>query len=94
MKQHSSDSLSSDYYSSDDSDYKIKIRDKNKRYCKNKRDPIKLCAKLTEKLLTTAYKLKVLKFKLDEDTLHNRICFLTFIESLDMIFPSTRKLVN
>ena len=39
-----------------------------------------------EKLLTTAYKSKVLKFKLDEDRLQCCIYFLTFMESLDMIF--------
>ena len=59
-----------------------------------KQEPIKVCAKLTEKLLTTAHKSKVLKFKLDEDPLHYWIYFLTFMESLEMIFHSTRKLVR
>ena len=34
----------------------------------------------------TAYKLKVLEFKLDEDSLQCWIYFLTFMESLEMIF--------
>ena len=36
-------------------------------------DPIKKCAKLTAKLITAAYKSKVIKFKLDEDPLHRRV---------------------
>ena len=51
-----------------------------------KKYPIKLCAKLTEKLLTTAYKLNIIKLKLDEDSLQHLIYFLTFVESLEMIF--------
>ena len=39
---------------------------------------------LTEKLLTTAYKSKIIKFKLDEDPLQRRINFLTFVESLEI----------
>ena len=50
------------------------------------KDPIKLCARLTSKLLTIAYRLKIIKFKLDEDPLQRRIYFLTFVESLEMIF--------
>ena len=57
-----------------------------------KQDPIKLCEKSTEKILTTAYKSKVLEFKLDEDPLQRRIYSLTFMESLEMIFCSKRKL--
>ena len=34
----------------------------------------------------TAYKSKIIKFKLDEDPLQRRIYFLTFVESLKMIF--------
>ena len=83
MKQNSSDSLSSDYDSSDDSDYRRKWR-KNKSHQKN--NLIKLCTRLTEKFLTTAYKSKIIKFKLDEDPLKRRIYFLIFVESLEMIF--------
>ena len=59
----------------------IKSRDAIKRITtgKKKQDPIKLCAKLLAKLPTTAYKLKILKSKLDEDLLHHRIYFLTLI---------------
>ena len=67
----------------DDSNYKRKIFEKEKKYQKRKKqDPIKLCAKLIAKLLTTAYKLKVLEFDLDKDPLQRRIYFLAFIESL------------
>ena len=48
--------------------------------------------KLTEKFLTTAYKSKIIRFKLDEDPLQRRIYFLTFVKSLEMIFPSIKKL--
>ena len=53
-KDDSSDpSLSVDYDSSDDSNYRRKQR-KDKKHLK--KDPITLCATLTGKLLTTAYK--------------------------------------
>ena len=38
------------------------------------------------KLLTTAYKSKIIRFKMDEDPLQRWIYFLTFEESLEMIF--------
>ena len=38
------------------------------------------------KLLMAAYKYTITKFRLDENPLQRRIYFLTFIESLDMIF--------
>ena len=37
------------------------------------------------KFLMTAYKSKIIRFKLDEDMLQRRIYFLTLIESLEMI---------
>ena len=49
-------------------------------------DPVKLCAGLTEKLLTTAHKSKRIKFKLDKDPIQCRIFSLGFVESLEMIF--------
>ena len=49
-------------------------------------DPIKLCPRLTAKFLTTSYKSKIIRFKLDEDPLHHQIYFLTLEEVLDMIF--------
>ena len=52
---------------------------------------IKLCTRLTAKLLTTAYKSKRFKFKLDEDSLQRRIYFLTFVESLEMIFSQYKE---
>ena len=50
-----------------------------------KKNPIKLCARLTAKLLTTLYKSKIIRFKTDEDPLQHRIYFLTFVESPEMI---------
>ena len=43
------------------------------------------------KLLTTAYKSKVIKFKLDEDPLERKIYFLTFVESLEMLFSQYKE---
>ena len=80
---------SSDPSSSDDSDsshdsHSRRKRRKNEK--QNKKDPIKLCATLTTKLLTTAYKSNIIRFKMDDDPLQRRIYFLTFIDLLDMIF--------
>ena len=73
-KEDSSDpSSSNDFDLSYDSDYRYIQR---KRKSDRKKDPIKLCAHLTAKLLTTAYKSKIVKFKLDEDPLQRRIYFL------------------
>ena len=72
----SDDSDSSD--SSEDSHYRRRRR-KNKKH--RKEDPIRLCATLTAKLLTTAFKSKIIRFKMDEDPLQRRIYFLTFIDS-------------
>ena len=49
-------------------------------------DPIKLCVCLTAELLMIPYKSNIIRFKLDEDPLQRRIYFLTFVESLEMIF--------
>ena len=37
-------------------------------------------------MLTAAYKSKIIRFKIDEDPLQRRIHFLTFIDSLEMVF--------
>ena len=34
----------------------------------------------------TAYKSNIMRFKMDKDPLQRRIYFLTFVESLEMIF--------
>ena len=72
-------SLSESYDSSEDGYYKQKRRAKNdKNKCRSKMcfdDPIKKCTKLTAKLLTAAYKSKVITFKLDEDPLQCRGLF-------------------
>ena len=69
--------------SSYDSDYR-------RKQCKRKSDkekgPIKLHVRLTAKLLTTAYKSKITRFKIDEYPLQRWIYFLIFVESLIMIF--------
>ena len=76
-------SLSDDSDSSDDIHYR-------RRQCKKerhrKKDPIKLCASLTAKFLTTAYKSKIIRLNINEDPLQRRIYFLSFFESLEMIF--------
>ena len=82
-KQDASDSSSSNSGSSNDSDYRRKQR-KNKSH--QTTDPIKLCARLMEKFLTTEYKSRIIRFKMDEDPLQHRIYFLTFVELLEMIF--------
>ena len=51
----------------------------------------RLCATLTEKFLMKAYKSNIIRFKIDEDPLQRRIYFLTFIDSLDMIFSQYRE---
>ena len=90
-KQDASDSSLRNSDSSDDSEYRRKQRKKKSH---REKDPIKLCALLTEKLLTTAYKSKIIRFKLDEDPLQRRIYLLLFVESLDMIFPSIKKILK
>ena len=83
-KDDSSDPSSSDKSdSSDDSHYRRKRRKNNKH---REKDPIRLCATLTSKLMTTAYKSNIIRFKMDEDPLQRRIYFLKFIDLLDMIF--------
>ena len=81
-------SLSDDSDSSNESHSRPKRRN-NKKH--RKKYPIKQCADLTAKLLTTAYKSKIIRFKMDEDPLQRRIYFLTFIDSLDMIFSQYRE---
>ena len=88
-KDDSSDpSSSDDSDSSDDSHYRRKRR-KDKKH--RKKDSIRLCATLTGKLLNAVYKSKIIRFKMDEDILQRRIYFLTFIDSLDMIFSQYRE---
>ena len=69
--------------SSDNSDYRQK---RHKKKSHREKDLIKLRTRLTAKLLTTAFKSKIIRFKMDEDPLQRRIYFLTFVESLEMIF--------
>ena len=90
-KHDASDSSSRYFYLSNNSDYRRKQRKKKSH---QKTDPIKLCARSKAKLLTTAYKLKIVRFKLDEDPLQRRIYFYTFGELLGMIFSSIKKLVK
>ena len=76
-KQDSSKSSFSNYDSPNEIDYKIKRLNKKKIH--QGKYPIKLCAKLTEKLLKTAYKSNIIKLKLGEDPLQHWIYFLAFI---------------
>ena len=46
------------------------------------------------KISDHSVKSKILRFKMDEVPLQRRIYFLTFIDSPDMIFHSTDKLVK
>ena len=69
--QDSSYSSLSDSDLSDKSDYKSKRHDRKKKYCEKKQEPIKLCAELMAKFLTTAYKSKILNLKMDEYLLHS-----------------------
>ena len=79
-KDDSSDpSSSDDSDSSDDSHYRRKRRKDKKHWEKY---PISLCATLTAKLLTTAYKSKIIRFKMDEDPLQRRIFFSTLLTHL------------
>ena len=39
----------------------------------------------------TAYKSKIIKFKLDEDPFQRHIYFLIFVESLEMIFSQYKE---
>ena len=82
-------SSSDDSDSSDESHYRRKRR-KNKKH--GGKNTIKLCATLTAKFLITAYKSKMIRFKMDEDPLQRRIYFLTFVELLDVIFIVHRNL--
>ena len=89
QKDNSSDPPSSDDAdSSKDSHYRRKqLKDKKHR----KEDPIRRCATLPKKFLTTAFKSKIIKFKMYEDPLQRRIYFFTFIDSLKIIFPQYRE---
>ena len=84
QKYDLSDPSSSDDSDSSDDRYYRRKRYKKKRY--RKKDLIKLCANLTAKFLTTVYKSKIIKFRMDEDPHQRRIYVLTFIESFQMIF--------
>ena len=77
-KDNSTDSSSSDDSDSSDDRHHRRKRRKDKKH--QEKDPIRLCATLTENLLTTAYKSKIIRFKMDEDPLQLRISLLTFID--------------
>ena len=94
-KDDSSDPFSSD--DSDDSDsseesHYRRRRRKNKKH--RKKDPIRLCATLTAKLLTTAFKSKMIRFKLDEDPLQRRIYFSPLLTHLTWCFHNIEKLMK
>ena len=68
--ESSNPSSSDDSGSSNDSHY-IRKRRKDKKH--RKKYPIRICATLTAKFLTTEYKSNIIRFKMDEDPLHHRI---------------------
>ena len=70
----------------------MRKRRKDKKH--RKKYLIRLYAILTENFLTTGYKSKIIRFKMDEDPLQRRIHFLAFVDSLDMIFLNIEKLVK
>ena len=76
---------------SNKSNYKTKRHNKRKKHRKKKQDPIELCAEFAENFLTKAYKLKVLKLKLGEDPLQRRIHFITFMESMEIMFSQYKE---
>ena len=41
--------------------------------------------------MRTAYKSKIVRFKLDEDLIQRRIYFLTFVESMEIIFSQYKE---
>ena len=90
-KYESDPSSSDDSDDSDSSDDGHSRRRQHTHTEHRKKDPIRLCANLTAKLLTTAFKSKIIRFKLDEDPLQHRIYFLTFIDSLNMAFSQYRE---
>ena len=80
QKYDSSDSSSSDDSdSSEDIHYRRKRR-KDKKH--REKDPIRLSASLTANLLTTAYKSKIIRFKLDLDPLQRQIYFSPLLTHL------------
>ena len=88
MRDNLSDPPSSDSDFPNSVDYRCKQYNKKRDW---KTDPIKSCAHLMAKLLMTSYKSKTIKFKLDEDLIQRQICFLTFVESLAMMFSQYTK---
>ena len=62
-KDDSSDPSSSDDSDSSDGSHCRRKRRNNKKHLN--KDPIRLCATLTAKMLTTAYKSKIIRLKMD-----------------------------
>ena len=87
-----SDSSSSNSVLPNESYYRRKRLKKRRAIGKNY--PIKLYVRLMEKLLTTVYKSKIIKFKLYKYPLKFRIYYLAFVKSLDMTFTGIKKLVR
>ena len=86
----SSDSYSSYPSNSSDEEYSKLIKRTKSKMCFC--EPIKKCAKLIVKLLTSEYKLKVIKLKLDKDPLQHPVCFLYFMNSLKIILSQLKEI--
>ena len=83
---------SSSSYSSDSSNDEYHKRRRHAKNNKNKlwsktrfNKPIRKCTKITSKLLTAEYKSELVKLKLDEDPLQNRVYFLSFMNSIKIV---------
>ena len=82
FSSYSSDSSDDDYYKW----RRCEKRNKNKNWSKMRfHNPIKSCSKLTAKLPIATYKSKVIKLKLDKDTLQRRVYLLFFFTSSSFI---------
>ena len=42
-------------------------------------------------MLTISYKSKIIRFKMDDETIQRRIYFINFVESLEMIFSQYKE---
>ena len=92
----SDSSLSGSSHSPNDNNYKRRqCANNNKNKLRNKtcfHDPIKKCANLKAKVIISAYKSKVIKFKLDEDPLQRQVYLLSFMIYLKIVYHNLREL--
>ena len=87
-------SSSDDYDDSDSSEESIYRRRRRNNKKHRKKDLIRLCATLTAKLLTTAFKSKMIRLKLDEDPLQRQIFFSPLLTHLTLFSQNIEKLMK